>query len=1438
MASFDSSKYKKYAEQNFGGFTEYNPPDASYYQKLGYKIYQAKEAEKKAKEKAKKQSESKEVKEIRAQQSKAKSQGRGGAMPDYNQLKKEKEIQDEYELTGRFPKDIRKMIDNLNFEEADRKNAEYAASKKEPTLAERLGSLFKGGGGAVGQVAKDIVNPESYKDLGKDLSSLAKKATDVKTYKDLGESFSDGKKAVSNKENYKGFGTDLIEGLQDAFQTKVLKQNPQKVAANSVREYAEKGQRPSKATEELARSATRGVNSATLGMVKEQGKRVDNEGLNKMFEPRKGAGGVTDFLSDSAGYLVPGLGALKALRGTKLGADMSKKGVQKALQLGKEGAAIGAGMGATEAVIREGANGEDYSGKDNAYLFGLSTLLGAVADPAIYGVGKGASKAISKTVQGEVPTFSGGASNDVLERLAPLMKNNTLNQNTTSLEMNPAFNALRNKPPQPLDQFLGRIKKDSPIMQQGRKLNYTEREMPDFSYGRQTSEPKNQSIVGQHFGIETPRDLVDSAPQSYWKGRYEDFQEHVTSNYDQNRLSKEALEDLWTQFAKPEESVTLDELADLAYKGYEEPKVLDAETAWSNMGNRPPVSNNAKKIMGINNDGDDLMSRLQRNGLVANKEAAAASPVIQEAPTSTALSPEVQEINARIETLESIIRDNPDGEVSVRPIINALEEEKNAFSPQDNTLKTSENIVGSQQDGLLERLKRSGLVAPKRNAANEFEAIASNEQALVREGESEGLASINNGLDFSKLKDINGLQGYMSDIYRNTRDVFGEDFPTVKKAILDPFDKSKKEYVEMQEQWLNTLETDIVKGLGIKKGSELSKLVQDYGEKTISLEQLKQAEPKNWEKVVDADKWFRNAYDQLIDQVNASRAVVYPNNPERLVPKRDDYYRHFRELDGLEGLRNMFDTPAGINPELVGTSDFTNPSSKWAGFMQKRGLGPYKSDAVGGFLNYLPSASYATKIDPNIPVFKEFSKSLKEGSGSTKNINHYIEFLEDFSRDLAGKTNFLDRPVQKIIGRKAFTGLQWLNNRVKKNAVLGNLGSTLAQIANVPNGIAFAKLYTAPGAIRTLRSTVVKNEAAEQSGFLKERFSGNMYQKFNTKLIEQPEKFAGWLMTASDKIGTSFIWNSAYEKGLAQNVTDPIKYADDATRNLVAGRGIGEVPLLQKSKVFQFIAPFQLEVANLWKVQKDFVKEKDFGALVTLYLGAWMFNKAMEEVRGSKIVFDPIDAIYDAFTDKDISGWEKGGRLAGEVLSNIPLGQTAASFYPEYGTKNLPTREDFFGDRDPNRFGSGLLVAKGVQDPLFKILPPFGGAQIQKTLKGLDALKKEAVYNQDGDKLKYPVETDPLNALKGLMFGQGGFRETKDFYENERKPLGTKQTEEYLRNRDQGRGGEYYNQVMIYREISKIEKQIDAVRANSELSEEDKQNKIAELMEEMKKIRN
>lgn len=697
---------------------------------------------------------------------------------------------------------------------------------------------------------------------------------------------------------------------------------------------------------------------------------------------------------------------------------------------------------------------------------------------------------------------------------------------------------------------------------------------------------------------------------------------------------------------------------------------------------------------------------------------------------------------------------------------------------------------------------------------------------------------------------------------------------SMKQDVVDKFNIKKGSKESAAVQWYGEKKRLI----GTEKvvDPQTGKIVKKANMVEYTLDNLKKDFPNKWQDIQKADTWFRTHYDDAIDQINASRKTIYPNAEQnvagwakaktdleaakgtmskdaynsaiqeinikiedamrgKLVPKRNDYYRHFRELqDTVQGVKNLFDTPSQINPSLAGISDFTKPKSKWASFMQRRGLGQYKADAVGGFIQYTKPASYAIHIDPQIQKFRNLGKDLAVQTNDSKNLNKFIEYIGDFADSLAGKSgHILDRGTQKVVGRKAMNILNWGNSRVKANTVLGNASSSLSQIANIPQGIAYVKnpKHLAQGAADTIASIINKNNPMKDSGFLMERYSGKLYSQFDHRIIDQPKKFAAWLLNVGDEVGTKFIWNSVYRKGLADGVENALKNADDVTRGLVAGRGIGEVPLMQQEKIFQLVAPFQLEVGNLWHVMGDRVSEKDFGGLATLLVANYVFNRGMEQVRGSGVVFDPIKAIQDSVTEKNPSVGKTVGRLAGEVLSNIPLGQNLAATYPEFGNfggLQLPTRKELFGKEDPTRFGSGLVVTKGLQDPLYKLLPSFGGAQAKKTIEGLTAVKNKGVMN--GDKLNYPVQQTPSNILKGALFGKGGLKETKDYYDNNRRALSSNQTKDFNILTEQGANPQkLYDFKMIQRESQAIEMKMTAIAKDDKLTDAEKRTQIKSL---------
>jgi len=686
--------------------------------------------------------------------------------------------------------------------------------------------------------------------------------------------------------------------------------------------------------------------------------------------------------------------------------------------------------------------------------------------------------------------------------------------------------------------------------------------------------------------------------------------------------------------------------------------------------------------------------------------------------------------------------------------------------------------------------------------------------------------------EVANLKDISEPGKGMTDVYRHFDRVFGPN-SQAKREILEPFDKAKGDMVDDLENLATGLRKNVVDKFNFQKGSKESAAIQQYGEKLRDYNSLVKEFGKNKaDNIVESDKWFRSAYDDLLKQVNEVRRKIYPNSPDKIIPRRSDYYRHFRDLSStFAGLKNLFETPAGIDPALAGMSEYVKPKSKWLSFAQQRLGLKTEYDAVGGFLEYAQAQTYAKRIDPFIDRFRQLRTELVNSTSDAKTpeygkLNNFIEFLDDYANDLAGKTNPADRALQKYIGRKPFRVLNWINTRTKANVILGNLSSAIAQFFNIPQGVAEAGIdNSGRGALRYLSSILKPDEAMNQSQFLKTRLK-DPFSQFDVGVLASAKKTAIAITKFGDEVGTRYIWSSLYEKALKNGLTEPVKYADDMTRKMVAGRGIGEVPLLQKSKVFQLIAPFQLEVSNIWHVMKEWAGEKQAGKFVTFFVASYLMNDLAKRIRGNDVSFDPIGAGVDAVeTAQEAENPQEAlmlgaGRLAGEILSNLPFGQTLAGIYPEFGGdvlgSKLPTREKLFGEGDPTRFGSGLLAASSLQDPLTKLVPPFGGQQIKRTIEGLTSVNKGYSESQSG-RVRFPVEKNLRNTIQAGAFGQYAIPEARKYFDSDTSTLGDKQSSAYksiLESQGVEKAKAFYDSIMNKRGKS------DVVPTNGETSED------------------
>lgn len=709
--------------------------------------------------------------------------------------------------------------------------------------------------------------------------------------------------------------------------------------------------------------------------------------------------------------------------------------------------------------------------------------------------------------------------------------------------------------------------------------------------------------------------------------------------------------------------------------------------------------------------------------------------------------------------------------------------------------------------------------------------------------------------DVNNILLLNSKGNYNKDFTRNLDDMAGDNkivrdylFNNLEKPLLD----GKKNYANSVKNELNTYKKQMDE-LGIKKGSKESSAVQWLGEKQQQLEsgavvpyditKLKEDFPNNWQNIVEAEKINRKIYDDYILKVNGSLEKVYPNLPnkqtvyeinnQRLQP-RTDYYHHFKEMEqGFGGLSNILNTPSDISTTLVNKSEFTKPKSKFGGFLQQRKGGSYTADAVGGMVKYIPTAEYKVNIDPVISNNREFIKKLGTVTENTQQINKNIDYLTDFTNDLAGKTNPLfDRAAQKLVGRKGMTVISWLNNRVKSNAIVGNLNSVVSQFFNLPNATAYIKnpLDWANGIKTLIVDMTSKKSLINQSTFLKERYINSSVDQFNDSIISKPQQFAGALLELGDKRIAEATWYSAYNQYERLNgeikgnrtYENAIDYADDITKRAVAGRGIGELPLTMKSKTLQLLAPFQVEVNNSYQLMKEKLGKKDALALLNIELSTYIMNGIAIALIGNSIGgFDFIRAIQN-ITDEIKKEDEKRtknkqdsmtlgekislitGRLGGETISSMPYANMIGTMLTGGDTT---VSKQLFGDKDPTRFGLGNIGIDAITTPinqyltgknvdyigaLGNVVTPWGGKQLSKTIKGAQdsgILPKVNInnkgieyqepingsYSQSGA-FRFAVDQTPENVLKALTLGSFSTNEGKKYLKDNKLPYSDIQT--------------------------------------------------------------
>lgn len=618
-------------------------------------------------------------------------------------------------------------------------------------------------------------------------------------------------------------------------------------------------------------------------------------------------------------------------------------------------------------------------------------------------------------------------------------------------------------------------------------------------------------------------------------------------------------------------------------------------------------------------------------------------------------------------------------------------------------------------------------------------------------------------------------------------------------------------------------------GFYVGKNEEIIK----YGDAELAADfpnPVKQAQIKG----LARDKSIRQIYDDTLKAINESRTRnAYPE-----IPRLDNYFLHFRaQTDTFSRLGIPFnpndirakDLPTDLNGV---TADLKPGQPFFASAMHREGKRT-DFDLLGGLEQYLTSAKNQIYHIDDIQTLRALRNYVADTYGQANGLSDldslseeeaqerikevynshlstFAKFLNEEANVLAGKTALIDRGVEGIIGRRGITFLDTVNKQVGKNMVGFNVSSSMTNFLPVVQAFAKTNKFDFVKAMSQTATSKLKSLVGMTDSFV-ENNPTIIRRKGAEKFYKLPyEKVsdAGYvLMSAVDSISTEVIvrakYNELTRKGMSEQKA--AFEADKWVSRLMGDRSLGQQPQLYNSKMLGLLTKFQLEVRNQLdsqfydtiqeaKVSNEHIENgllrnaktaaKVGSTFFQLAVLQHVFGKAFESVAGYNPAFDIIEALVAAF------GWDDDEESEDTVLDNIEQG-----FFTLL--EDLPYTSTFTGGRIP--ISSALPVKEFIMgkdqygneksrwETLAEVAPyyiaPGGYGQVKKTVAGLQMFSDDhpiAGSYTDSGNLRFPVEDTLGNRVQAALFGQWASGNARDYFDNERKALTPKQTQELI----------------------------------------------------------
>ncbi len=409
-------------------------------------------------------------------------------------------------------------------------------------------------------------------------------------------------------------------------------------------------------------------------------------------------------------------------------------------------------------------------------------------------------------------------------------------------------------------------------------------------------------------------------------------------------------------------------------------------------------------------------------------------------------------------------------------------------------------------------------------------------------------------------------------------------------------------------------------------------------------------------------------------------------------------------------------------------------------------------------------------------------------------LSNYVNNIEEYTNLLANKRSAADRGIEYFAGRDFYNFSKALENRVAANMVAVNPGSWLTNFIPISQAWAEVSAGDILTSMRDTLSAMVKDDGFRtKSDFLTNRAGSDplvlSWTQDASKVLTRPME---WIDMFTSETVVRARYNSNLKLGMSE--TAAMEEADSFAASLIADRSKGALPTIFESRnpFTKLFTQFQVEVNNqLSYLYRDLPRNlKERGkkslavALLKFMLGAWLYDELYEAIVGRRPALDPLNMLNEFSGDLVGYALPNTIELAGDLITGDDVSfktekTDAATAFANFG-KEMGGQLPFIGG--PVFDGGRLPMQSAIKDPLAYLLLPFGGGQLSKFVKGVNAVAEGGVYGEDAEgnpTLKYPVERNVQDALTAMVFGTTSTKGGQEWIDRSFSRLTAKQTAAY-----------------------------------------------------------